>query len=389
MSRILGNWLDAYLEYTKNDEPPSQFKLWSGISTICAAMQRKCFTTWEVPIYPNMYIVLVGPAGSRKGTAMRPAKELLEALGVKMAAEAITREMLIRELASSLEAEPNEEKGVDMHCSLTIFSEELSVFIGQNQWELVSNLCNWYDCSDRWTYRTKHQGDDEIYGVWVNLFGATTPDYLRTSLPEDAIGGGLSSRMVFVYGDKKEHLDIFPFLNKDKTLMRGDLTHDLRHINMMRGEFGMSKDFMAAYAKWYEYSDKNPPFEEKIMLGYNERKATHLRKLTMAMSASRSDDMVLRGEDFQRALTILESAEKDMLKVFKGRGRLRDSDIAEDIVYLLRAQREVKASEIMRRYYRDIDTDMLDKLIQTLQRAGLCKLIVKGPDTIIRYTGKK
>ena len=169
------------MEYTHNSEPPTQFREWAAIATVAAALQRKCVLQWgELErFYPNLYVVLIGPSGSRKGTAMRPALELLQELGIKMASEAITREALIRELKQANANQPDLKTGtMHLHASLTIFSPELTVFLGYQNKQLMSDLTDWYDCRDRWTYRTKGAGVDEIIGVWINLFGGTTPELI-------------------------------------------------------------------------------------------------------------------------------------------------------------------------------------------------------------------
>jgi hypothetical protein len=151
-----------------------------------------------------MYIVLVAPSGkARKGTAMSPGLEILEDLNIHLAAESITREALIRELRTATTTVTNDDGTIEFHSSLTIYSPELVVFLGHNNPQLLSDLTDWYDCRRKWTYRTKTQGTDEIHGVWVNLIGATTPELLQSALPLDAIGGGLTSRMVFVFEETK------------------------------------------------------------------------------------------------------------------------------------------------------------------------------------------
>ena len=130
MARQLIDWIDGYLKYTDNSEPPQMFRLWCAISVIASVLQRKCRLEWgTITFYPNMYVVLVAPSGkARKGTAMGPALDFLEDLNIKLAAEAITREALIRELANANSTDPDIESGsIEFHSSMTIFSPELTV----------------------------------------------------------------------------------------------------------------------------------------------------------------------------------------------------------------------------------------------------------------------
>jgi len=198
MARNFPDFIKAFIDYTDNTEAPYSYRRWVGINLVASALQRKCHFQWDEEHYPNMYIVLVGPSGVRKGSAMRPGKTLLREASFKLSSEAITREALIQELNKS-EDLSRVADGVAPHSSLTIYASELTVFLGYQNTQLIMDLTDWYDCEDEWKYTLKTKPSNNIQGVWVNLLGATTPQQLRASLPDDAIGGGLSSRTIFVF----------------------------------------------------------------------------------------------------------------------------------------------------------------------------------------------
>src|SRR5688572_20618371 len=95
------NWLKAYLLYTNDILSPESFNLWTGISVIASALQRKTF----IPVnqflcYPNAYVVLMGPPGTMKSTSMRAGRELLSTVPkIFMATDSTTREKLIVNLS--------------------------------------------------------------------------------------------------------------------------------------------------------------------------------------------------------------------------------------------------------------------------------------------------
>lgn len=374
--RELPDWLGAYVEYVKTHEPPELYKMWVGVSAICAALQRKCYTMWETEIFPNMFIVLVGPPACRKGTSLRPAKSFLKALGIKLASQSITREALIQELEEAQNMEPVEGEGVtiEIHSSLTIFSEELTVFLGQNNWQLISDLNNWFDCENPWTYRTKGQGTNEVNGVWVNLIGATTPEFLQSALPSDAIGGGLSSRIVFVFGDRKSCLNARPFKTNEERVLEPKLLNDLGKIHMLKGEFRLTEEYLALYDPWYNENDKKPPFKDPSLLAYNERRALHLRKLSMVMSASRTDSMLIEAEDFIRAQRLLTRTEEFMKFVFMGRGRAEGHVIFTQIARDLVEEGQLTKQTILERYHADITESECDRMMKTLVSMGRATL---------------
>lgn len=339
--------------------------------------------------YPNMYIVLVGPSGKcRKGTAMGPGFKFLKEMGIKMSAEAITREALIREMKTSSDTQIDTTGKITMHSSLTIYSQELTVFLGYNNQQLMADLADWYDCRDHWTYRTKNMGTDDITGVWVNLIGATTPELLQTTLPRDAIGGGLTSRMVFVFEREKSKVVAAPFLTAEERALEKDLLLDLEQISMLSGEFKPTSAFLDRWVDWYTSSGDNPPFEDARFAGYIERRPTHLLKMSTILSASRSNSMGVDVQDFERALHMLESAEKTMRNTFGGMGRAPIGDIISRILVLVRNLKEMEFGEILRRFYYDSDRDELERAVTTLEGMGFVSIEHRGTKKIIKDTGR-
>lgn len=374
-TRKLDDWINSYLAFTDNTEPPSIFREWCAVSVIAAALQRKCRLEWGVTsFYPNMYIVLTAPAGrARKGTSMTPAKKFLNRIGIPMAAEAVTREALIRTLKDS-EAVVSNENGVIVHSSLTVFSPELTVFLGYNNLQLMSDLTDWFDCGEKWTYHTKNSGTDSVSGVFINLLGATTPDLIRSTLPLDAIGGGLTSRIIFVYEEKKGKTIPFPFLSEDDKVLENELYFDIECINMLSGNFKVTAEFLNLWGDWYTAQEDVNPFGPgpcpKPFLGYVERRPTQVLKLSMIMNAAHTDSMLLDRVDLERAIDLLKRTEVKMTNVFGGVGLSPQSQLTYEVIEIMRNHPEgvtpadVFRANIYNGSFREIN-EVLDLLVQS------------------------
>jgi hypothetical protein len=363
------DWIDGFMQYNENTEPPRSYLRWVAISVVASALQRKCrLEMGDLTFYPNMYIVLVGPPGkARKGTAMRPGREFLEDLGVPVSAEATTREALIRTLADSVSSVVDTKTGeTEYHSSLTVYSAELVTFLGNQNYLLMSDLTDWFDCAPRWTYRTKTAGEDDIFGVWLNLIGATTPDLIRAALPLDAIGGGFASRVVFIYESNKYKAIPCPFKTSEELELRVKLLEDLHKIHALQGRFKVTADFLDKYVDWYYSADVNPPFTDSRFSGYVERRATHLLKLCMICSASRSDSMIISAQDFSRAKLFLTDAEKNMLRTFSGVGKSAHAATMEAVMGEIATRKETTMGELLGIFYQDVDQYMLENMIRTL-----------------------
>lgn len=391
--RQLPDWVNGFVRYTSRSEAPESYRKWTAISMVAAALQRKCWVEWgTITWYPNMYIILVGPSGVRKGTAMDPGHDLLHDIGIKTSAESTTRQALIRRLKDSSYTQVDQVDGtISHHSSMTVFSQEFTVFLGYQNKELMADLCDWYDCRKKWTYETKHFGTDEIIGVWMNIIGATTPRLIQSSMPPDAIGGGLTSRIIFVSEVHKGKTVSLPFLTSEERELYELLKFDLEKINLMAGRFKFTEDFLKEWDRWYTETDSSPPpFKDDRLTGYVSRRATHVMKLAMIMSSSRSGEMVMKVGDLERAVTTLTEVEPNMPQVFSGVGKSGIADIIPRVMtYIAETrEREVSMPEIMQNFYYDADEFTMQRVLKTLEAMNYIQMVYKekGPD-FVRYVG--
>lgn len=369
MARKNEDFLDAYLDFTSHTEPCELFRLWSGISAVASALRRKCYLQWETRIYPNLYIVLIGPSGARKTTAMTPAKSLLLRVGARLSSDAASKEALIQQLVNSRETVMPTLDGVgDFSCSLTVFSKELSSFLNGEDFRFMSFLTDWYDCDDSWTYTTVSREEERIEGVWVNLIGATTPTTLRNILPMDAVGAGLSSRIIFVYGDSINRVPV-PIMPDAYAENESRLVFDLESIQDMCGAFKPTPEFIRLYSNWYTDVDKHTPqfLNTEVFEPYCTRRPTHLRKLAMIFSASMSSDRVLDAIHFERALKTLEHTEQFMPNAFATYGRDELSEMFQRVSATIRENPGgLSYGEILAYFYKEVDENSLKRILKTL-----------------------
>lgn len=377
MKRKLNDWLDGYMYYTDNSEPPDSFRLWTGLSVIAAALQRKCYLDFGMlTFYPNMYVLLVGPPASKKGTALAPGYDMLFDLGVKLSADATTREALIRRLREATSNEVLANNKLYFHSSMTIFSKEFTVFLGYKNQELIAALCDWYDCGKKWTYDTKGQGTDEVIGVWVNLIGATTPELLQMAMPSEVVGGGLASRIVFVVEEGRGKICPYTFLTKEQMEVKEYLVQDLSLIHSLSGQFRMTRNFMDKWIEWYTETETGPPvIKDPKFSAYLGRRPQHIMKLCMILCASRSQDMILEDHDLDRAIGILQSAEINMTKAFTGIGKSPISELLPRIMREIAVGGKVHMAHLMGKFYQDADKHLMSRALETLESMGFLKIV--------------
>lgn len=394
--RELTDWLEAYLRYAKDSEPPISYHTWTALSLIAGALQRKVYLRWgsEV-IYPNMYVVLVGPSGrARKGTAMSIGKDIMRNVGIMLASDSITREALIQDMKQAVSTYVDGTTGeTKWHCAITAFSPELSVFLGQRETRFLADLTDWYDCAESWEYRTKHGGTDEVQGVCFNLLGATAPDWLQSILPQEAIGGGFTSRVVFVVEENKGQTVAEPVMTDEHVRLRKALIKDLERIAVVSGQMKFTPDANQAYVDWYnDIEDKidrgNPPIDDPRFSGFVDRLATHIKKLSMLLSASRSSDLKIEAEDFDRAVEIMDRTMPKMPKTFGGIGSSPYSEVTEKIITYIQRKGTIDRATLMKRFYRDVDIQTFNLIEQALEQMKIVSVVREPEKNNVWYTWK-
>ncbi|GAG42472.1 unnamed protein product, partial [marine sediment metagenome] len=119
----LDSFIQGYLEYTKNSESPTSYHIWAAVATIAGALQRHVWMQWgHTEIYPNQYIMLIGPSGkARKGEPVMIGRSLLSALGIRLIAEDITREGLIKRIRESITNYQPPGHGIKFQCAVSCF----------------------------------------------------------------------------------------------------------------------------------------------------------------------------------------------------------------------------------------------------------------------------
>jgi len=272
------------------------------------------------------------------------------------------------------------------HSSFTIFSNEFTVFLGYHNRELMTSLCDWYDCPNRWVYDTITRDKEIVIGCWVNILGGTTPDNIQESLPVSAIGGGLISRIIFVNEQKRDKLVIFHSSTQRDIDLQQHLVHDLEQISLMSGSYRFTEDAVRMYTEWCHLAAADPPFHDAKFDGYCGRRRNHLLSLAMVCSASRDDSLVLKAEDIMRSAEILTEVEVKMGTVFRGIGRSDISALINDAIIFIEnsATPNIPVWQFARHFEGHMDKFSMDRVLTTLEVSNHIKMVRRpGVDNMI------
>lgn len=328
MSRNFPSFLDAYLEYADDSFCPRDFHLWTGLSIIAAALERKVWMEQDLGYasimhYPNIYALLVSHPGVGKSTAMDRGVDLLEQLkeyinpDFKIVPNQATEPALIDLM--KLRGEIRIGSTIFFHSSGFFYASEASASALQNLYgDFNATLTAFYDCP-KW-FRKKTKGEREMVelpNVCFNLLAGCTFDYLKKLVNEESVMGGLASRFIYVISKERKVRQsrwhqgkIVPKLGE--TTMRERLIEDLDKINKLVGRVTPTPEFIARWEK------EQPEFDQFLidldsprMESLYARRFTNLMKVCILLCVSEGDSLVLTEDHWVRAKRLIEDVTKD------------------------------------------------------------------------------
>ena len=387
MSRQLGNWLETYKLYTKETESAPLFHTWVGISILAAALSKKIWLNLgRIKVFPNLYVVLVAEPGiARKSQSINYGVEIMNEIdSIFMSADAITKEALLQDLECAKGT--YDDCGVNRgFCALNIVSKEFESFLGQKKenTKMLVLLTDLFDAHEGpWRYRTKGSGSNVINNVFLNILAATTPESLASSFPSSAIGGGLTSRIIFIWASGGHKKIAYPAFTEQMFDMQVQLVHDLAIIARSSGNYTFSTDARTRWEKWYNFYNERSPeriCKDPAFHGWYSRKPMFILKIAMILTVSKSDTLTLEWKEIYEAVEIIVEAEKLMGKTFSSIGR---SDVAPDVNLvkdMIAQHGAITEKALLQIVWRDVDAKKFDNVISTILKSGDAKRGYKGP----------
>lgn len=377
--------LDLYLSSNSGNECALQYHRWAFISCVAACLGRRVsFKFGHKPLYPTMYIVLVGLPASRKSTAIDIAETLLRASGYDTFAFTKTsREKFLLDLNEGFNGRTDTGE-LDLKAALDvdqvatarcrecfICADELLDFIGMKNFNFLNTLTTLWDNKEYYPERLKNSVSVNIPRPTINMLGGFTPQNLSLAIPAEMIGQGATSRFIFVHSAKPKRRITFP---KD---MRADakdaVVKFLHNLHEMEGECELTEEAEVLIDKIYQNFGELP---DARLHHYASRRLIHLLKLCMVLSAVRGT-LIISEEIVEQANTILSYTEHSMSHALGEFGDGKNAKATQKIMEVLQAaDGPLSLHELWARVTQDIDK--VTTLAEILQNLSNAKKIIKA-----------
>lgn len=393
-----------YRTYTSGTESPLLFHYWAAVAGVSAVLGRRCFFDLGIGnVYPNTFVVLVGPPATRKGAAMDlMGNRLRAATSVRFAPTdtAGKKQGLIARMASEDTLAAKEKDDINIALSLStdnmidamgelhlfdkppraredrhcLFAEasEFTTLTGVGNTEILTFLQEMYDGRD-YEYQLKND-ELTLHEPLMAMLACTTPTYLADALPAVAIGQGFMSRIILVYQSKKENDVIWP--EKRDPAIQKELDRILSLMQkQLHGEFifdGEAKTRMEkAHNIDLEISDHR-------LIYYTERRFTHLIKVCMCMAAGELRTTIIE-RDVINAHGLLRYAEQYMTDALGEFGMSPLAKAKQKLMeFLESADQPITSETLWTIMHRDMLQRDFGSTLSDLHNAGRIKIVHVG-----------
>lgn len=376
------DWLSAFIDYAKHGEAPTKCYFWVGVAAIAGALRRRVWIDQATfKWYPNLYTLLVAPPGvvSKSTTAALGMDLLRNIPGVHFGPDVVTWQALFDSFTDVHEGIPYQGTALEQS-ALTISVSEFGNFLRPDDREMVDQLVNLWDGYPI-KKRTRMDGEQVIQNPCLNVIGCTTPSWIAQNFPEYMIGGGLTSRLLFVYAETKSKYVAYPFRHvpADFARKREALIRDLERISQLLGAFTLTEDAVSFGEEWYERFHKVEAklIDETLLGGYINRKQTLIHKIAMCISASRGDSLTIEKADLERAVGLISELEGDMPKVYSRIGMSTESAAGLRIQAFIKrnAPEPIPFVELYRYMHREFPhLKDFEEVIMGLRSAGMIQV---------------
>ena len=283
-----------------------------------------------------------------------------------MFSQKLTNEALIQALQQA-----EKEDG----CAGFIISSELAVFLGGDSGRsgIISTLTDLYDSPPLWSYHTRGRGQETLKNVTMSMLAATTQTDVSNCLPSGAVGGGFTSRIIFVYQESTDRAILFGEEDKDgyelvesleERRLHAYLLHDLEVIRKIKGPMKFMRDAKQHAEEWYKEEKKKP--HDAVLDGYYGRKHDTMFKVAALLSLGRSDALLIERRDIRRALSMLGDMEFNLTGVLASVVATAVGSDIEKILTIVKKSEGIAHSELLSKTWRIGKSTEINEMIRTL-----------------------
>lgn len=307
------NLIRLFLYTQGQSEIPRAFQLWSFLAVMASAVADrvgiKKFSTSLLS--PNLYTLLVGPAGCGKGEAIEAAVSLVRDIpGVRAFEGPITAQGMYKRM----HLEKNAKVGDNGHVQgskLFLIHEELAMDVGEGHTarDFIRYLTGLYKPK-----KGKQEKDTVTGGRYVlrdsciNWLAGTTKEWLTSVITANDLRAGFGRRVLAIEGRIDPDVRyVRPLYPADAAEVREHIRERLTLLAKVEGEFTLTEEAKAIDEAWY--MSRPPPKSEDDLPVWRQAHDLSYKIAQLVALASGSQKLVIRADHMQAGQSLTDEAQ--------------------------------------------------------------------------------
>ncbi len=291
------NFFRLYRHICGKSEVPDMYNFWAAVSLISACVENRVYYQKfkHELLFPNLYIMFVGPSGLGKGTAISNIVRLSE-FGTKI--NKFRGKVTAAHLTDHLGKPQQDEWGNQFYANpkLWLIMDELQNDVSSNPKmveEFIYMMTELYTASN-YTIQTgtRTSGKVDIKQPIINWLAGVTEDDLRQILSARLIKNGFVARICFIFGnydfEKRFPRIIYPHDYDD---VFKHLCLRLWMLQRTQGAFAITETAEAEIDKWYM---TRPAPEEELLFPTWKRHHDLLLKFAMILCLADGGPLIIQ-----------------------------------------------------------------------------------------------
>lgn len=314
---IKGTIFGAYEEaYAGRNETCPAFRFAELASVLGTALGRKVsIQSGRLPIYPNMFLCLVGPTGlARKSTSLKASERLIEEIQTDT----------LQFINSLNTAEGLLKMMVDVEdCRTICILDEFKWLFSKSQNAVAAGLLpilNTLSGSPEIAMNRRSENPYEVIRPHFSFFSSITPGWFAENITRSSIGGGFVNRFVFFLHEQQPFFSDTEVKPPDPEIMK-----KVRQFILSAAEDKSTTNFVYdgevanLDSEWYHERMQFLMSADEIVREASSRVDEHMKKFCamMAWCANEAGDNEVHAETWKSAKAVAEYMIKVNTRLFK------------------------------------------------------------------------
>ena len=370
---------------TEEAESPQSYFFWSALATISAIIKDKVYLDrYNFKLYPNIYVLLYGDSGLRKGLPTSMARKIADNVNnTKVIWGRASIQAIITELSL---ARSYPGGGLMGATGFAVSSEFSSSIINDPQ--AIKILTELYDRNYQdgdWINRLKTSGSEKLKSPTLTILGGTNEEQLKDVITKRDIYGGFIGRTFIIREKRINRLNSLMF-KPERPLDTDYLSEYPKSLANINGEFFIEKSLRKEIDRWYNsYMVDNSITD---VTGTKLRMLDSILKVAMLLSLCKDRELKIDEDDWlqakEKCLPLLISAKK--VTMGEGESDLKEQKkiILDDI--LNAPNYIVERKRVLAKNWAHFDTYELNKIVETFVEGGLVEILNEAGKSYYKAT---